>query len=535
MANESSPPITKRARGKWLRRTGLVLLAFLVLLVAGYLEENWRGARAWSACERDLAAQGEQLAWAPFIPPSIPDEQNLAMAPVFAREFKYRPDPKTGTYTFGVNTSGFSSKELRDMPYGLHGYKPSEGHLGGWETVQHTDLVPFAEDYRKKKEFPHSTQPQSAALDVLLALTRYESFLDELARSARERPLTRFPVNWYGRVPGAALAPHYSIYQGIFTTLALRASAQLATGAHEEALRDVALSLRLSRDLSAEPQLIAQLVEFVGVGLTFGPVWEGLADHCWTTAELARLQGELEHFDVLGRALNAFRAERASTLVLMDDLKSDRQALSLFLLPPTHELIPTNSAATISFASMLSYLIPPGWLDLNKVTHARWEQNALIGGIDVEERRISPEKVAAGAKSMNETPTRPSTAFAKLMTVVPTGLLRRVARTQTILDQASIACALERFQLDRGAYPTRLDELLPVYLDRVPNNIVAGTPMHYHPTLDGRYQLYCVGWNVRDDNGKVVWSRHARLDLEQGDWVWQYCELQPPSPPADTR
>ena len=99
---------------------------------------------------------------------------------------------------------------------------------------------------------------------------------------------------------------------------------------------------------------------------------------------------------------------------------------------------------------------------------------------------------------------------------------------QTALDEAITACALERFFLDHQAYPDKLDELVPGYLAHVPTDVIDGAPLRYHPTPDGRYQLYGVGWNGRDDGGKVAWNKSNTLDPVEGDWVWQYTELHPP-------
>jgi hypothetical protein len=116
MSTQFSPLLpTKRsgARRFW-RALGLYLLAALLLLGAFYLEENWRGARAWAAYQRNLKAKGEALDWRSFIPPFIPDERNFAMAPLFVRELRYQPDPKTRTYTFGPAVA--FPDDLKDMP-----------------------------------------------------------------------------------------------------------------------------------------------------------------------------------------------------------------------------------------------------------------------------------------------------------------------------------------------------------------------------------------------------------------------------------
>src|SRR6266536_1893594 len=64
-----------------LRRTlmGLALVATLIALF--YTEENWRGKRVWDDCKRELEARGATLDWNAYIPPPVPDNQNIFKAP----------------------------------------------------------------------------------------------------------------------------------------------------------------------------------------------------------------------------------------------------------------------------------------------------------------------------------------------------------------------------------------------------------------------------------------------------------------------
>ncbi len=49
-----------------------------------------------------------------------------------------------------------------------------------------------------------------------------------------------------------------------------------------------------------------------------------------------------------------------------------------------------------------------------------------------------------------------------------------------------------------------------------------GEPYHYKLNADVTYLLYSVGWNQKDDEGKVVYKVNDRqaINREQGDWVW---------------
>jgi len=40
--------------------------------------------------------------------------------------------------------------------------------------------------------------------------------------------------------------------------------------------------------------------------------------------------------------------------------------------------------------------------------------------------------------------------------------------------------------------------------------------------LHGRFLLYSIGLNEKDDGGTVVLTKQGTVDREKGDWVWQY-------------
>ena len=96
------------------------------------------------------------------------------------------------------------------------------------------------------------------------------------------------------------------------------------------------------------------------------------------------------------------------------------------------------------------------------------------------------------------------------------------AYTQASVDMARIACALERCRLAQGHYPEQLDVLAPQYLERIPHDIIDGQALRYRLDKDGRFLLYSVGWNEKDDGGTPQkWRTYLSSNLN-GDWVWQY-------------
>src|SRR4051794_33651603 len=64
-----------RLAGSFSRLTKWVVVGFTVVLTGGlvflayfYVEENWRGKRAWEQCKRELSVGGPVLEWTSYVP-----------------------------------------------------------------------------------------------------------------------------------------------------------------------------------------------------------------------------------------------------------------------------------------------------------------------------------------------------------------------------------------------------------------------------------------------------------------------------------
>ena len=88
--------------------------------------------------------------------------------------------------------------------------------------------------------------------------------------------------------------------------------------------------------------------------------------------------------------------------------------------------------------------------------------------------------------------------------------VKRTAEHETQLDQAAIACALERYFIQNNSYPDTLEPLIPDFLDKLPPDPMDHQPIRYEQTDDGRYRLHSVGWDGDDNGGK------------EGDITWNY-------------
>src|SRR6266852_558362 len=67
---------------RFLRLLLFMFICLVTLVALFYAEENVRGKLAWNLYAREQLAKGEKLSFAEFIPPPVPDDQNLALCPL---------------------------------------------------------------------------------------------------------------------------------------------------------------------------------------------------------------------------------------------------------------------------------------------------------------------------------------------------------------------------------------------------------------------------------------------------------------------
>ena len=76
-----------------------------------------------------------------------------------------------------------------------------------------------------------------------------------------------------------------------------------------------------------------------------------------------------------------------------------------------------------------------------------------------------------------------------------------VARTETKNTQLMVALALRAYKIEHGAYPEKLDALVPCYLQKIPADpFGGGGPLRYKKQ-GADYKLWSIGPDKKDDNG----------------------------------
>lgn len=481
-----------------------VLFCLVTLVCLFYAEENWRGKRAWENYRREWEAKGEKFDLVSLAPAPVPDARNFALVPLLKPLFDYT---RSSNHLHWLDTNGFAYvHHIRaDLVPSDDRTKPAG--LGNVEKGTFTDLEAWRDFYRGNTNYPQPAAPGSAAADVLVALGKFDADLQQLREAAAARPDSRFPVEYDANLPAGILLPHLANIKGLTTLLQLRAVAELEAGQTPQAFADLQLGFRLSDSIREEPILIDHLVRVATLGMDLQGVREGLARHAWSEAQLAELGQYLGGVDLLKELQHALRGERACAIGDFNYLR--RQG---FKFNPDE--FPGDLPGILC-------LMPGGWFYQNMLTIARWDQEFLLDAVAPQQHRVFPDLSDRGDLAVAGMRTTPDNLLAKLLMPALGKASAKSARMQTYVDAARVACALERFRLANGQLPDALAALAPRFIARIPNDVIAGQPLRYRKTPDGGYLIYSIGWNQKDDGGKVEVTKSGAVDALTGDWVWQ--------------
>jgi hypothetical protein len=498
-----------------LRRFLLALVSLAVLVALFYAEEDWRGWHAWQKFKHEWEAKGERFDFASFVPPPVPAGQNFAMTPIVASIWEAQLD-KDGHRVVPYNTNVVNRLEMAVS----HNFDSPTNGTGYWLEGTKTDVKVWQQYYRalaaKTNEFPVAPQPQSPAADVLLALSKYNSAIEEL-RQASQLAYSRFPLNYDTDCPATILLPHLAGLKRVTQVLQLRAIAELQDGQSDKALDDIKLMLRLVDSIRTEPFLISHLVRIALLNIAFQPIWEGLAEHKWSGKQLIELDQELAKLDFFVDYGVAMHGEQACSVGVIDYLRRTRKVGDIFGTDG-------DDVSNERITGLVFYLSPSGWFYQNQLRYCRYFTRWYLLLSDVKRGIFSPASLrnADAALDLEFRHVGPYNKLEAMLFPAFGAVAKRFASTQESVDLARVACALERYRLAHGEYPELLDVLMPQFIAKLPHDIIDGQPLHYRRTSDGQFVLYSVGWNEKDDGGVVGLRESGSVDITKGDWVWRY-------------
>lgn len=454
----------------------------VMLLVGFHLVENWRGKRAWERWKAERTALGNHYEWSALAPPEVPDAENFAKAPIVESAIK------------GTNSilGEFRWPEM------------SAGGVSSWRLGKREDLDAWREAF-KNRNLEAALEPCKSVLDELsLAIGRAHSRLP-ITYSFPEYMKVGYPPLLGMRSAGKALR--------------LRALVRLDAGKPAEALEDVLSLLRFGQQFREEPVLLAHLLHTALIGHAMQPIWEGVSAHHWNEKQLLSLQQELEGIDLLRSHRLALEGERLigiQNMLAMADAPSWERAKAAGTVFEDDELRTSN------FRTLRAWLIlPKGWIYQNMVNDDRFFLETWLPAVDVAHHRLNAEVLKAAANDLERRRPSPYNSTPSFGILAYLGQSPRIAERQNAVDEAVMACALERYRLKNKMLPATLEELSPTYLARTTQDLLTGKPLQYQSRADGSFLLGSPGWNLAPGaSDKPFQDTRTSFQPGEGSWLW---------------
>lgn len=506
--------MTNPFKRRWFRVSAWFLISILALVALLWLSVNWGGASALRATEAKFKAAGESTDLIEALPDPVPDERNFCAIPIL-KDIALVVD--------GDRAKGepaLKRKRLKDLAFWREDRSRPLGkrqpQLPGVErTGALCDLTPWRDLLTRLR--PEVSLSENPARTVLDCLSVQDATVAELA-AGLDRPEAQWTPALKTRVAGKGplqdSVSHLLAVKSAAGALALRSTAAARCGEVGKAHESIRILIRIG-EASAEENLIGMLVACANRQNLAFTVCELCDARAGTVEDFERLEVELSNLDLRAVTLEAWRAEVATMMLAWQQLKRGE-------MPWTED---TNSAASAKMR-----LMPDGFFDgsaanfgevvLDRVILPLRDQGWSAALAATEQYRNQAGHSNALSRMCRD--LNPLTEMGNT-TLLTLRMLDKAAYAQCLIDQAVIACVLEQHRIKNGGYPETLAGVTLSSGKPLPVDLVSGKPMGYQKTPDGKYKLWGVGLDRKDDGGERIEARVGPTgEGAKGDWVWTF-------------
>lgn len=458
------------ARWVWSRKIWIAAAA--MVLLAGIVIENRRGANAWKKAQAAWTGHGRPANYSAMLSDPISDEQNYWMAPIVRRWI-----PVMGREA-GVRFvwDQYEWEELKSLP----------------------------------AETPQS-DPDAPSLAKLRALhqSRNGEFQQLLEAARRPGALLGSPeISPRGySLPETAPLPNFVQVRHVAWFLNHRAQLFLLTRETDQSLGSLEAMSGLIRALeSSPPTLVSIMIRGAVAGLGIETIRNGLKEGLWRAVDYPALRAFLNDVDFINPYYRSILAERNSGCELLERFAS---------IPYPQRL---QEAFSMGFKeSWVTMMLLEGWVRQNQAVISNLI-HPYVSCLESKNPRVDSKRLDILFEEISNATSKPTIYNTVARLWIPNFLKasRAVSRHQAMRDMALIALDLENDKIANAVYPASLDDLRPAMLTNVPLDVVSDRPYRYRRTENGGFLLYSVGWNQIDDGGKDS----PKNEVDASDWVW---------------
>jgi len=252
----------------------------------------------------------------------------------------------------------------------------------------------------------------------------------------------------------------------------------------EQAAESVVASLAITRALNQEPVIISRLVAIACHGVSIESLQHVLNRTPLTDEQLVKLAVALMETEDPQGLTRMFIGERCFGIDRFEQIRQDKWRSS-------------SDDTSYWYAQLFRCLWKAsGLLELDELAYLNLMHDF------VKATQLSPPQSIAATKALTvKAKQLPFYVILSRRTLdgldnVVTFDVRQVARVRT----AVASLAIERYRLAKGDLPEKLSDVVPTYLDAIPQDPFDGKPLRYKKLVRG-YVVYSVGDDGEDNGG----------------------------------
>ncbi|MEJ2701209.1 MAG: hypothetical protein P8Z79_02080 [Sedimentisphaerales bacterium] len=378
------------------------------------------------------------------------------------------------------------------------GYPATGPELDAWYTIPRDaqnaaqtilDALSFIREWDKddveplplvgRAELPARTEPLSdQTKDLIAKYVADNNEAIELLHTAAKIEHCRYPVDFSAGF--AARLDHLPNMRKAAMLLNLEAMLHADNGQADPAVRSIQTGFGLARSLTKEPCTISQLVRAACIALSLKGLERVVNRIDLSDEQLIELSEYLSEAERASDMSCAFVGERC-------------MGLSFFTAPTSADIglfnsVPARPVLLLWQAIGLADMDGAIYLDIMK-------DQLKAARLPYPERQKAAEAVSAKVASTSKIHILVH-AIAPALSRVIVLELRAIAHLQV----GRVGLAVQRYRLAAGTLPDTLSQLVPTYLDAVPEDPFDGKDLRYKKRAAG-FVVYSIGDDGTDDGG----------------------------------
>lgn len=278
--------------------------------------------------------------------------------------------------------------------------------------------------------------------------------------------------------------------------------------------------------------LISRLVQFAQLHIALETIMSAQQAHLWSDEQWVQIRSRLDKFNLPALIPNSLRAERAVGYSYVEPMFT--QSWSRAMKQMDH----LGAAGKSEIETGL-------WMTLLDSVASKFSQAFLAKQwrLCMEAYSLMIEDLEQGVQASYSGPWKEIHTtwsdenllqygvFAKMLIPALSQAQNKAFLMQLKIELAKTAIDLERYYLKHGHYPDALGALSPAFRDTTPLDPMTRKMLKYEKVEDAGFELYSVGMNGEDDQGRHAVKPKRNENNPPDDLLW-VIRVNPPELPS---